>query len=99
MNAKEEFPITDHNKIKCAVVLNVTWEEDIILKVGHTKEEFKDFLDKLNLFNYDSGYGSQKLDGTIWLNDGTWYTREEYDGAEWWEYHIIPEIPSELYLQ
>jgi len=54
-----------------------------------------DFFRSLD-FTYDAGYGSQELDGTVWLLDGTWFTRGEYDGSEWWEYHVLPEIPSEL---
>lgn len=42
---------------------------------------------------YDSGYGEQELIGTIVFTDGTWYSRSEYDGSEWWEYNCIPERP------
>ena len=48
---------------------------------------------------YNDGYGSQELFGTIWMTDGTWYTRGEYDGSEWWEHHACPdwEISKALY--
>lgn len=36
--------------------------------------------------DYDAGYGSPEVatDLIIELKDGSWYTREEYDGSEWW---------------
>ena len=46
--------------------------------------------------DYDSGYGSQQLFGTIWYKDGTWSTRGEYDGSEWWKYNSCPELPKLL---
>lgn len=44
---------------------------------------------------YDSGYGSQKLYGTVWFEDGTWADRCEFDGSEWWEHRVRPSAPSE----
>jgi hypothetical protein len=64
-------------------------------KNSSTKDEWNEFLNKLD-FEYDSGYGSQELFGTIWYEDGTWSDRGEYDGSEWYEYHMCPEVPSEL---
>lgn len=65
------------------------------LTTGWTKEEWDEFLSGLN-FDYDSGYGGQELFGTIWYVDGTWSERGEYDGSEWWEHHVCPDIPTEL---
>jgi len=65
------------------------------LKQHHTKKEFDEFLDKLD-FDYEAGYGSQNLFGVIWCVDGSYYGRDEYDGAESWELHIYPEIPEKL---
>ena len=45
-------------------------------------------------FLYDNGYGSQKLEGTIWYSDGTWSERGEYDGSEWWEHRECPPLPN-----
>jgi len=45
-------------------------------------------------FRYDGGYGGQELFGTVWLKDGTWMERGEYDGSEWWEHRTRPEIPN-----
>ena len=67
----------------------------IQLVLNYTAEEFESFLQQLD-FEYYCGYGAQYLHGTIWLTEGRWLTRGEYDGAEWWEIHVYPEIPEEL---
>ena len=56
---------------------------------------YQQFMNALD-FKYDAGYGGQQLHGTIWFTDGTWATRDEYDGLEWWEHHNKPEIPLSL---
>lgn len=100
-NAKEELLnlLEGKAKVKCATITNGNeWDEDkkdILLKVGYSENEWTEFLKSLN-FSYDSGFGGQNLFGTVWLEDGTWCTRGEYDGSEWWEHNQLPEIPSEL---
>ena len=101
INAKTEFlgVVRALPSVKCA---SITYDnrktkenKDILLKVGYTKEDWESFLDSLN-FNYDSGYGTQHLFGIVWLYDGTWLERSEYDGAEGWDYKRCPLIPVEL---
>lgn len=102
-NAKEE--LQDKLKkagttIKCALLRDVrSYDEkeqrEFTLPVGHSKEQLTAFLSALN-YNYDSGYGGQELEGIVWLNDGTWLDRGEYDGSEWWQHQKLPEIPSNL---
>lgn len=102
-NAKEEFiKHIGTNKVNCATIdkeATYTGTDEVIndinLSLGYNEKEYNDFLNKLD-FNYDSGYGGQELFGTIWYMDGTWSTRGEYDGSEWWEHHICPDIPKEL---
>lgn len=104
-NAKEEFIKAVRNSIvKCAVINYSAcslWEEDsppskgMLLKQNHSAEEYTAFLNQLD-FDYDAGYGGQELYGTVWLTDGTWLTRGEYDGSEWWDFNSLPEIPKEL---
>lgn len=53
--------------------------------------EFHSMLNELD-FEYDGGYGSQHLDGMIMLSDGSWLSRGEYDGSEWWELHKAPTL-------
>jgi hypothetical protein len=45
-------------------------------------------------FEYDSGYGGQELFGYIWYEDGTWSSRGEYDGSEWWEHVSRPDFDA-----
>jgi len=45
-------------------------------------------------FEYDDGYGGQELSGNVWYTDGTWSERGEYDGSEWWEHKVCPDIPN-----
>ena len=47
-------------------------------------------------FEYDSGFGTQELEGYIWYTDGTWSERGEYDGYEWWEYKVRPSKDIKL---
>lgn len=65
------------------------------LTTGWTNEDWNKFLSYLD-FEYDSGYGGQNLFGIIWYVDGTWSSRGEYDGSEWWDYNQCPQIPKEL---
>ena len=95
---KELLSIISLTDIKCAVIAvgDYTWSEDATtytLKVGYNEEELKTFFNSLCSTTYDSGYGRQELFGTVWLNDGTWLTRGENDGSEWWVHHSLPEIP------
>lgn len=61
------------------------------------KETIEGTLDEvipMLAFDYDAGYGSQELHGTIWYSDGTWSDREEYDGSEWWEHRECPSMSN-----
>ena len=69
--------------------------KDFTLKLNYLESNWINFLNQLD-FNYDSGYGCQRLFGTVWLSDGTWLERAEYDGSEWWIHHKCPEIPDYL---
>ena len=100
-NAKAEFraALPAGACIIAAVVEHrPVWQGDvktIQLPKGHTAAQLEAFIDALN-FNYDSGYGLQELYGTVWLADGSWLTRREHDGCEWWEHQFPPPIPPEL---
>ena len=103
MNAKEEFVYhTAGNVVKCAsITIGDVWFDDddesttYSLPVGYTQEQYDAFLQSIDT-EYDSGYGGQELFGTIWYTNGNWSSRGEYDGSEWWEYHICPSIPESL---
>jgi hypothetical protein len=102
-NAKIEFLahiLNTTSKVKAAVVSKY-WDytsidtEKAVLKIKYSSEDFENFLNKID-FEYDNGFGCQELFGTIWYEDGTWSSRGEYDGSEWWEYNFVPEIPDQL---
>lgn len=103
MNAKQEFiQHVAQRKIKCASIQygdSGGWDYDtdklFQLTTGHTEQDYQEFIDSLD-FEYDSGYGSQELFGIIWYEDGTWSDRGEYDGSEWWQHNVCPEIPEQL---
>ena len=100
MNAREELLEAvkeSGSTIKCADIkqdhflLNNPIRH--VLSVGHSIYERDEFLVSLD-FDYDSGYGTQYLHGTVCLEDGTWLSRSEYDGFEWW-IHNVP-TPDEF---
>jgi hypothetical protein len=94
INAKEEFlRVTHIHKVLCASVKHAGVTR--MLKVNYSPEDYDKFLNEMD-FEYDAGYGTQKVKGFIWMQDGTWYDRGEYDGSEWWEYRSVPNIPKEL---
>lgn len=92
-NAKQELlnAVRDTVKIKCA---SIHHDHKIFLKLNHSEEDYIEFLNLLN-FTYDAGFGAQELHGTVWLEDGTWLSRGEYDGSEWWVHNGVPGIPDE----
>lgn len=100
-NAKTEFlrHTAGKSNVKCAVVRNFDDEfEDerdveTFLKKDYSEEELDMFLSTID-YDYHSGYGGQELYGTIWYEDGTWSSRGEYDGMEWWEHHSCPNTPK-----
>ena len=108
INAKEEFLVSfkglevkcayiEHRKFSLFVADNDEDEKEtlVTLKVDYTEKEFEQFLSDLD-FEYDDGFGGQQLFGTVWFADGSWATRGEYDGSEWWQHHRLLEIPKEL---
>ena len=101
MNALQELLhfTKDKEDIKCAIVKYDKYDDGPILAllpVDFTQKQAHDFYATLNTINYDAGYGSQQLYGTIWFTDNTWATRREYDGSEWWYCHKYPDIQKEF---
>jgi len=101
INAKEELlKILMFKKPVCAYITHVPFDEkygpiSFALKKGYSQEDWEQFLTQLD-FEYDNGYGTQELFGTIWMSNEVWLDRHEYDGSEYWEWQAIPEIPEEL---
>ena len=100
MNAREEFLEEIKGKeLVCAKIgidnqhygNNIRW---FILKDNYTKEEFDNFCSDLDI-EYDDGFGSQEVYGTILFID-SYSDREEYDGSENWENRKMPTIKEVL---
>lgn len=103
INAKEELleHLQGKDVVKCA------WFSDFdadyrftkgnrwLLRENYSRREWETLMDSLD-FEYHNGYGGQNLFGVIWYEDGTWSSRGEYDGSEWWEHNQVPEIPEDL---
>ena len=96
INAKEEFIKFMEVIPGIVAAIICSNDQEYLLKVGHTDADYEAFLNSLN-FEYDNGYGSQELFGTVWFEGGTWAERDEYDGSEWWSYVGRPEIPPKLF--
>lgn len=64
-----------------------------VLMEGYTENDLNTFLSALD-FEYDDGYGGQELFGVVFMNNGSWWTRAEYDGSEWWTHNKVPTIPD-----
>jgi len=65
---------------------------DFYISIEQFKEAAKDT-------NYDCGYGSEEVavDLVICFNDGSWLSRESYDGSEFWRYNSYPQKPQCYY--
>jgi hypothetical protein len=99
-NAKKELlnVLCHISPMKCAMIkLGYDWDEDaqkvLVLKLNFSSPDLDLFLGSLD-FSYDAGYGGQYLHGIVWLEDGTWLSRGEYDGSEWWDHNELPEVPE-----
>ena len=101
-NARTELleALENKAKLKCVKITNGYYYDNeekptYRLKLGYSKEDLETFKKSID-FEYDSGFGEQELFGTLWLKDGTWLSRGEYDGSEGWEHNTLPEIPNDL---
>lgn len=70
------------------------FDTKIILKSTRTLEDEEKFLKTLQGIEYDAGYGLQQLFGVVVFKDGSWLSRGEYDGSEWWEHNKCPKEPD-----
>jgi hypothetical protein len=95
-NAGKELAhiVADLDKVPSygAVRYTPTYDEANNVNLSFSTEvDFLLFFLELMKIEYDSGYGGQYLFGYIVFTDGTWLTRGEYDGSEWWKHHECPE--------
>jgi hypothetical protein len=96
-----DLVISNTRHLRCADIAFDIWqlrdnsEKKFLLLEEYTQEQFEQWLASLD-FEYDAGFGGQMLYGTLWFTDGSWGSRGEYDGSEWWVLNIYPVIPDEL---
>lgn len=75
-------------------------EEDVLMNnsfihtlyPGYSRQEYKDFMSFLNR-EYPHIGSWQYLYGTIWYEDGTWSSRDQNNGFEWWTHNKTPQLP------
>ena len=106
INAKEELlaHLDGKDVVKCAWFADYDADDadyDFVegskwlLRENYSRGEWESLMAALD-FEYHNGHGIQNFFGVIWYEDGTWSSRGEYDGSEWWEYNAAPDIPEEL---
>lgn len=96
MNAKTEFLSTVNGYIVIGAIITIqtyNWNVDVKLNPGYTEEEYEIFLKSIDQ-EYDDGYGSQELFGTIFCENNIWFDRYEYDGSENWIEYQYPDLRS-----
>lgn len=108
VNAKDELlsfldniSFLNNRELKCFVIhcasVDKDEDDDIVvvdLPVSHTEDDLEKALDALDV-DYQTG-SLPRITGTIWFKDGSWATRREYDGSEWWHLNVLPKIPGFL---
>ena len=90
--------------IESSVYVEVCIENDPYIKL-HQASHFdgpiavrgslKAALAALTGVEYDRrsrGWGSRRVSGTIWYQDGTWSERAEHEGCEWWMRKVCPRL-------
>lgn len=62
---------------------------------GEYGSTWDDFAALANI-EYDNGFGGAEVaeDLVVVFKDGSWLSRGEYDGSEWWNYNKKPEAPA-----
>ena len=93
VNVRQEFEreIEDHT-VLCAWI-RIRRKKVVHLVKGYSDLEYEDFLKEIDV-DYNDLYEGQELYGIIWLTNGEWIEREEYDGSEGWILRSRPDIPE-----
>ena len=86
MNLKEETLKVLHNHGKGKENVKYVCGDDFRI----SREQFWKLADT----EYDSSYGAPEIATDLMLiGDDFWMERGEYDGAEWWDFHTMPDTP------
>ena len=73
---------------------NKTIEDIKFICSGNNNISIETFFIKADR-EYDDGYGGVEVDECLMIvGDDWWLERAEYDGAEWWEFKTIPQMPN-----
>lgn len=96
INAKTELLKLTKPDNLLAAYLTISMPEGITTLMLSLDEDPTEFLNKLD-FDYDHRYdGVQNIVGIVWLKDGTWLERTDYNACEWWDLKKRPPIPESL---
>lgn len=93
LNVKTE--ILEHIGDKEVEFIRVAYRKsygDDLVKVAGQLQDILPLLD----FEYDNDYGGKRMDGYIWYTDGSWSSREDYDGKGWWRHQVRPPFDCTL---
>lgn len=76
---------------------DLTWDDVAFIGCDEFSVSVENFREVAATADYDEGYGAPEVaqDLVIVFNNGGWLDRREYDGSEWWEYHIAPAKPKQ----
>ena len=76
---------------------NKTWADINWIGCDDFSISLVNFIEVAKQTNYNSGYGTEEVavDLVITFNDGSWLSRGQYDGSEWWVYNAYPQKPKE----
>lgn len=81
---------------ECALFnYNKTWDDVSWIGGNSFYISVEQFIEAAKNTNYCCGYGSEEVavDLVICFKDGSWLSRAEYDGSEWWKYNFYPQKP------
>jgi hypothetical protein len=83
----------EYNKfVKAAMIKNKN--NTYYLHTNYTPAELETFLILIN-FIYYNDYGEDGgVVGYVWLDDGSWFERDSYDGLESWKHKQCPTLPN-----
>lgn len=81
-------------------VAEVQWIAHTARNYTKHKCSWELFASAIKNVEYDNGYGTQEINGTLAVifKDGSWLERYEYGGAEGWVYKKCPP-PAEIEAQ
>lgn len=82
--------------IRVMAVYDKTWDDISWVGGDDFCIDLTDYIAAAKNTNYDCGYGSEEIatDLVICFKDGSWLSRESYDGSEWFKYNAYPQKPE-----